>query len=61
MATSLELVIRGYKSLSADDKEKLEEFVKGYVHRSIAMDEALTKSLHVSMGPVASGCPCCGR
>jgi hypothetical protein len=61
MATKLELVLQGVQSLSEAEKIKLREFLVLRENRRFMTEDALGKSLNVNMGPVATGCPCCGK
>ena len=62
MPSRLEYVLTGIKGLSESEKEKVLDILKLKLEKKIALDEnTLAKTLDVSMGPVTSGCPCCGR
>jgi len=62
MPSKLEYVLDGIKKLSEKEKEEVARILRVKRETKIAMDEsALAKTLDVSMGPVANGCPCCGK
>jgi hypothetical protein len=61
MNEELRKVLHGFNQLSAPDKRKFlqrardENLEQGYVN------ERVEKSDEITMGPLGSGCPCCGR
>ena len=61
MATKLELVLQGARSLSNEDRAKLIRLLNERATKGVLAEDALAKSLHVSMGPLDTSCPCCGR
>lgn len=62
MPSKFQYVLDGISKLTNAEKEDLLRVLRQKLERKIALDESsLAKSLDVSMGPVATGCPCCGK
>ena len=58
---NLDLVVKGFRRLSAADKTKFIEAILRWQREGV-LNERIEKSHDsINMGPVASGCPCCGR
>lgn len=61
MNDELRKVIRGYTKLTPADRK---EFVKRITQPGIeigTLNERVEKSEQITMGPLGSSCPCCGR
>ncbi|MER8413100.1 hypothetical protein [Mesorhizobium sp. L2C084A000] len=61
MNDELRKVIRGYTKLSLGDRK---EFVTRITRPGAeigTLNERIEKSEQITMGPLGSGCPCCGR
>lgn len=53
------LVVKGYLALSKDQQKEVAEIVKRH-EKDGTLTEEVRKG-QIGMGPIGSGCPCCGR
>ena len=67
MDREVALVLRGYVNLNSAQQSELVDYVNRYnrgsrIERDGIVNESISKSAHrMDVGPVGSGCPCCGR
>jgi L-asparaginase II len=65
MNERVRLVLNGFIQLSAADKNALIDDLNGYVKANESLQKSIredvAKGTRVTLGPVGTGCPCCGR
>jgi hypothetical protein len=61
MDNETKLVLKGYLNLKPHQQKEIAEIIKNHSTYG-TIDEQLRKDSNtISMGPVGTGCPCCGR
>ena len=65
MTDDAKKVLAGFARLSSSDQQQvideINRFLKAPSYRQKELSEQFSRSAGVIMGPVGSGCPCCGR
>lgn len=54
-------VIKGYVSLSVQERKEFREFILKWEGESVTQREVLVESLSIKLGPLSNPCPCCGK
>jgi hypothetical protein len=60
MDEEVRLVLRGFANLNDQQKREVARIVRGYTTDGV-LNEEVKKSIRIGMGPIGTGCPCCGR
>jgi hypothetical protein len=60
------LVLQGYFALPDNEKKEVEKVINDYntapyTEGKLSAKRAYSDSNRITMGPVQTGCPCCGR
>lgn len=55
------LVIKGYLALDKSQQKEVAKVIQGYEDRGIVSEEVKKNQTEIGLGPVGTGCPCCGR
>lgn len=61
-STKATTVVRGYLSLTVDERREVEDAIRRHQQGGQAR-ESIRKAFgtRLDTGPIAGGCPCCGR
>ncbi len=66
MTQEAKLVLRGYFALSEAEKREVEDAIDQYrragsTEKKASIRKTFGSQGRITMGPVSTGCPCCGR